>query len=248
MIIGIGAGSDVEKVLQSISRVKGIAEIVCYCQPGTVVPGDAASSVIIECEEPESAMVSALMDGTIDAAVRGSLPANTTLGALRESTGVDHLVRIALLETASGQKFFLAPVGIDEGWTIPEKVELIGKGRELARKFGMNENVAVLSGGRYGDVGRNAVVDQSLAAAELAARLTGAVHMEILIEEAVETCGVIIAPDGISGNLIFRTLVFLGDGTGHGAPIVNIGKIFVDTSRASPDYANALLLAAALLK
>jgi predicted methyltransferase MtxX (methanogen marker protein 4) len=87
-----------------------------------------------------------------------------------------------------------------------------------------------------------------MAEAELVARLSGAEHSEILIEDAVETCGLVIAPDGISGNLIFRTLVFLGAGHGHGAPVVNIGRIFVDTSRASPNYTNALLLAAALLE
>jgi len=48
--------------------------------------------------------------------------------------------------------------------------------------------------------------------------------------------------------LVFRTLTFLGGGLGHGAPVVNISRIFVDTSRASPNYANALLLAAALLE
>ncbi|MDD1717629.1 MAG: phosphotransacetylase, partial [Methanoregulaceae archaeon] len=52
----------------------------------------------------------------------------------------------------------------------------------------------------------------------------------------------------ISGNLIFRTLVFLGAGKGHGAPVINIDKIFVDTSRASPDYTNAILLAEKLLE
>jgi predicted methyltransferase MtxX (methanogen marker protein 4) len=87
-----------------------------------------------------------------------------------------------------------------------------------------------------------------MAEAELVARLGDATHCEILIEDAVETCGLIIAPDGISGNLVFRTLTFLGGGHGHGAPVVNISRIFVDSSRASPNYANALLLAASLLE
>ncbi|MDD1704009.1 MAG: phosphotransacetylase, partial [Methanoregula sp.] len=69
-----------------------------------------------------------------------------------------------------------------------------------------------------------------------------------LIEDAIEDCGLIIAPDGISGNLVFRTLAFLGGGISHGAPVVNISKIFVDTSRASPNYTNALWRAAALLE
>jgi predicted methyltransferase MtxX (methanogen marker protein 4) len=139
-------------------------------------------------------------------------------------------------------------VGVDEGWTIPEKLDLVAKGREIARTFGLPGGGAILSGGRLGDVGRHKQVDKSLASGELVAKIASARHAEILIEDAVEDCGLIIAPDGISGNLIFRTLTFLGAGKGHGAPVVNIDKIFVDTSRASPDYTNALMLADALSK
>ena len=189
-----------------------------------------------------------LLPGRIDAAVRGTLPSNATLKALKTAMGVDHLERIALLETVNGKKFLLSPVGVDEGWTVAEKLELIKKGRIIAQKFGLPVKVGVLSGGRLGDIGRHPQVDASMAEAELVARLADATHYEILIEDAIETCGLIIAPDGISGNLVFRTLTFLGGGYGHGAPVVNISRIFVDSSRASPNYANALLLAASLLE
>ena len=117
----------------------------------------------------------------------------------------------------------------------------------MASGFGLSEKIAVLSGGRFGDVGRHPVVERSMADAELVARLTGARHYEILIEDAIGECGIILAPDGISGNLIFRTLTFLGSGHGHGAPVLNIEYIFVDTSRASHDYSNAIRLAESLL-
>ena len=245
--IGIGIGKDPEKVIESANRVSGKFEIICYCCLGIV---DRNASVrglsISEHANPEQALVDDLMAGRIDAAVRGTLPANATLKALKKAAGVDHLERIALLETVSGKKFLLTPIGVDEGWTVGEKLELIKKGRIIAKKFGLPEKVGILSGGRLGDVGRHPQVDASMADAELLARLGDAIHCEILIEDAVETCGLIIAPDGISGNLVFRTLVFLGGGHGHGAPVVNISRIFVDSSRASPDYSNALLLAASL--
>jgi len=245
--IGIGIGKDPEKVLESANRVSGKFEIICYCCPGIVDRSSAGSGVSIsEHANPEQALVDDLMAGRIDAAVRGTLPANATLKALKKAAGVDHLERIALLETISKKKFLLTPVGVDEGWTVGEKLELIKKGRIIAKKFGLPEKVGILSGGRLGDVGRHPQVDASMADAELLARLGDATHCEILIEDAVETCGLIIAPDGISGNLVFRTLVFLGGGHGHGAPVVNISRIFVDSSRASPDYSNALLLAASL--
>jgi len=247
--IGIGAGVDPDKVIGDACRVRVPCTIVCYMQPGAAkVPTGHKNVHIHESDSPETALVTDLMNGAINAAVRGTLPANTTLQALKAATGVDHLERIALLETAHGRKFFFAPVGIDEGWTVAEKISLIRKGRTIVRRFGLPEKVGVLSGGRLGDVGRHAQVDRSMADAELVARLSGAVHSEILIEDAIESCGLIIAPDGISGNLVFRTLTFLGAGFAHGAPVVNIDRIFVDTSRASPDFTNALLLAASLLE
>ncbi len=83
---------------------------------------------------------------------------------------------------------------MDEGWTVAEKLELIKKGRLIAQKFGLLKKVGVLSGGRLGDAGRHSQVDASMAEAELVARLGDAEHCEILIEDAVETCGLIIAP------------------------------------------------------
>jgi putative methanogen marker protein 4 len=246
MRIGIGAGPDIRKVLTSVARAGPGIEVVCFT--GRETAGEIRDPCLRISDTPGESLVRALMDGKIDAAVRGSLPSSTTLRALKEATGVDRLLRIALLSTPKGRRFLLAPVGVDEGWTVAEKVELVERGRELAVRFGLPREVAVLSGGRLGDVGRHPAVDRSLAEAELVARLTGAAHREILIEEAIGTAGMILAPDGISGNLVFRTLVHLGGGSAHGAPVVNIDRIFVDSSRASPDYANALITASELVK
>jgi putative methanogen marker protein 4 len=246
-IIGIGIGDNAGKVIESVRNAGLQSSVMVYCRPG-VVPAQPSLFSLSESDSPCDLMVHDLMDGRIDAAVRGTLPANVTLKALKHQAGVDHLERAALLETASGKKFFLAPVGVDEGWTVSDKVGLVAKVREISVRFGLGDRIGVLSGGRMGDIGRHPVVDKSLADAELVSRITGAVHYEICIEDAIGTCGGIIAPEGISGNLIFRTLTFLGSGHGHGAPVLNIDRIFVDTSRASPDYVNALLLAESLLK
>lgn len=245
--IGIGIGTESGPLLGDISRFCGRLELVCYAVPG-IVRSPHAGCRLVESEEPWNDLTADLSAGRIDAAVRGTLPANATLSALKREMGVTRLERIALLETAGGIKFLLAPVGVDEGWTVGERVGLIEKGREIAARLGLESRTGVLSGGRLGDAGRHPRVDESLAEAEIVASLAGATHYQILIEDAVGECGLIIAPDGISGNLIFRTLVFLGAGKGHGAPVINIDRIFVDTSRASPDYTNALMLAEKLLE
>ena len=245
--VGLGVASPDERILSTIRAVGGKVDLVLFSRPGVVDSLESAVTVV-EAESPEAALVEALAGGRIDAAVRGDLPASTTLKALKRAMDVDHLERIALLETADGHLFLLAPVGVDEGWKIAEKVRFVERGREIARSFGLAEGVAILSGGRLGDIGRHQVVDRTMADAELVARLTGARHTEILIEEAARQYGVVVAPDGVSGNLIFRTLTFLGAGKGHGAPVVNIDKIFVDTSRASVDFTNAIMLANSLVE
>ncbi|WP_292519716.1 methanogenesis marker protein Mmp4/MtxX [Methanoculleus sp.] len=245
--VGLGAASPDERILATIRAIGPEVDLILFSHPGTAgFFGDAVR--VVEADRPETALVSALTDGRIDAAVRGTLPASSTLKALKLAAGVDHLERIALLETAGGDLFLLAPVGVDEGWTVKEKVRFVERGREIARSFGLPEGVAVLSGGRLGDIGRHPVVDRTMADAELVARLTGAEHAEILIEETAGRYGMVVAPDGVSGNLIFRTLTFLGAGMGHGAPVVNIDEIFVDTSRASANYTNAVLLAKSLVE
>ena len=151
--IGIGIDEDAQKVIDSANGVKGNFTIVCYSRPGTVDKKTAGTTLgIIEHINPGQALIDDLVAGRIDAAVRGTLPANSTLRALKKAEGVDHLERIALLETVDGKKFLLTPVGVDEGWTVPEKLELIKKGRQIAQKFGLPGKVGVLSGGRLGDV------------------------------------------------------------------------------------------------
>ena len=74
-------------------------------------------------------------------------------------------------------------------------------------------------------------------------------HDEILIENAIANkSNLIIAPDGISGNLIYRTLVHLGGGKAYGAIYMGLEKIIIDTSRVGglSEIQGALILALAL--
>jgi putative methanogen marker protein 4 len=244
--IGIGAGDEAGQIIEDLSSIQDIS-VEIYSKPG-VLAGFNGKIRVNESGEPEKALIQDLFASRIQAAVRGTLPANTTLSYLKAVAGVDHLERVALLETPKGDRFLLAPVGVDEGWTASDQIRLLEKARILAPRLGLSDRAAVLSGGRYGDVGRSDRVDRSLALAELVARVTGSEHREILIEDVVPGFGVVIAPDGISGNLIFRTLVFLGGGRAHGAPVVNIDRVFIDTSRASREFCSAIRLAWALAR
>ncbi|WP_245619148.1 phosphotransacetylase [Methanogenium cariaci] len=223
MVIGIGAGTNPESVRTTMERCSKTVPLRCFTHPDNRAYFSDGDDVVYT-TVPEEALVQALFSGDIDAAIRGSLPSSSTLSALKQVAGVSRLERIAFLETGDGIRFLLAPVGVDEGWTVDEKLSLLTRARTMAPPAfgGVTDRVAVLSGGRLGDIGRHPVVDKTIAdAEEVAARAGGCDHAEILIESAVRSHGVIIAPDGISGNLIFRTLCLLGGG---GCPWCSGGK------------------------
>ena len=247
--VGIGVVAPQDRVIRFAEGAKDFADVVLVgYEEEIITTGTELEIINSKCQEKE--LVKLLVDGEIDAAVRGNLRSSETLNQLKKQMNLEKIYRIALLKTASGDVFFLAPVGIDEGKNASEKIEIIRRGRELLRRFDVEAKVGVLSGGRFGDVGRSEIVDKSLKESELIVEEVtkigiDAKHHQILIEDAVKESNIIIAPDGISGNLIFRTLVLLGSGIGFGAPIL-VEKVFIDTSRAAESYGRAIKLASAL--
>jgi putative methanogen marker protein 4 len=206
---------------------------------------------------PEKTLVELVRLNRVDGAVRGSLSSSKFLQEVKKQFNVPNLFRIALLETAANFCFFFAPIGIDEGNKLAEKVTLVEAGISLL-KFMQLENapIGILSGGRMDDIGREIRVDKTIAEAEELVSiikqqgLTENIrHYEILIEDAIAAqCRVVIAPDGISGNLVYRTLVHLGNGKSHGAWYYNLPCTIIDTSRVGPvfEYESAIAFASAL--
>ena len=199
----------------------------------------------------EDELVNALYSGDIDCAVRGSFSAGRILSILKNRSGQKALMRIALMRASGGQYFFLAPVGIDEGQDNEEKLKIIENAVKLIRALGFEPRIGVLSSGRKEDLGRNRVVDATIRNAKslndkLKTMGYDSTDFGILIEDAILNTNLIIAPDGIIGNYIFRTLYHLGNGDSIGAPVVNIDRTFVDTSRTKKNYSSAVILAAAL--
>ena len=210
----------------------------------------------IECEEAEKNIFESLNNNMIDAIIRGSLSSNKFLGNLREFLNVQKINRVALLETAEGHQFFYGPVGIDECNNLVDKLEFI---KQVLKKFellNIKPNISILSGGRLSDIGRDDKIDNSIRDAEKIVEIMKAKypglsikHNEILIEDAVmNKSNLILAPEGISGNLIYRTLVHLGGGKAYGAIYMGLKEVIIDTSRVGEisEIQGALLLALAL--
>ena len=210
----------------------------------------------IECKDPEKSILEFLEKSEIDSIVRGSLNSNIFLKNLIINLNIKTPNRLALLETINGHQFFYGPVGIDECNNFNKKIAFLEAAFKELDKIHIVPKTSILSGGRLGDIGRDAKVNQTIQDAEKIVKLMkekykdlNISHDEILIEKAVENkANLIIAPNGISGNLIYRTLVHLGGGKAYGAIYMGLKKPIIDTSRVGnfSEIYGALILALAL--
>ena len=251
--VAIGIRNPTDKILMSAKAAQdaGYAEVVLVGSKQEI-EAIGTDLEIVDTDDPEKTIGDVLASGYVDAAVRGTARASGALSHLKEVLGMKKLHRLALLLDNYGNPFFLAPVGIDEGADNEDKIEFIRLGAEYISRFGIKPVVGILSGGRVGDIGRDEWVDRTISNAEfvtVSAQEFGIIvnNYNILIEDAIKEANFILAPDGISGNLIFRTLVFLGGGDGIGAPVLMDDYVFVDTSRVGGHYTKAIMLASALV-
>lgn len=251
--VAIGAPNDLK-----------VANSVCKSAKRAVELGYANVLVITEFEEikddveveittrPEKRLTELLNNGEVDAVVRGALSSDKFIDEVKRVFKLSVLERASLIESPSGELFFLGPTGIDEGLTLNQKIGFIIDGASMASRLDMVFRVGVLSGGRLNDLGRNPEVDRSLVEGEFIASRARDMgfqvkHYQILLEDALrEKATFILAPNGVVGNLIFRTLVLVAGWNSLGAPVLNVGKIIIDTSRARGDYLRPIVLASAL--
>ncbi len=212
---------------------------------------------LIKSDTPSKTIVEYLKENKINAIIRGALSSSKFLQQVKTQFKIDQIKRLALLETHEGYQFFYGPVGIDECHDFDSKIQFIEAAMHLMSLLKIIPKVSILSGGREDDIGRMEAVDTSIREAlaivdyfKKNVPSLSLTHDHILIENAIKNkANLIIAPEGISGNLIYRTLVHLGGGKAHGAIYMGLNKPIIDTSRVghSSEIEGALLMASAFL-
>lgn len=254
--VAIGLNPDLpssERVMNSalFAKREGYANPLLVSVRDSRPPDIAEEIPIAVADCPERAIVDMLKNGIVDAAVRGNLSAGTILSSLRLAFNCSNLYRMTLMEIR-GRPVILAPVGIDEGDTLEDLITLARKGREVAELLGMHYRVGVISGGRLEDIGRSPKVDRLLSLSNSLTEKLRELGLEadnfgIEIERALESgATILLAPDGIIGNVIFRSLVLVANIDSFGAYASALPKVYVDTSRAKGSYFLPLVFASAL--
>ncbi|ACV23856.1 methanogenesis marker protein Mmp4/MtxX [Methanocaldococcus fervens] len=218
----IGLGENKEEVLKAYEKLK-------------------EEGIEVELIENPKLLIDKLIDGEIGGAVRGSLPSSKVIPYLRENVGKFYRASILKNPFTKGI-FLLSPVGIDDisedkNERINDKIKIIEFASNFLKNHNLEPRVAVLSGGRLGDLGRNKEVDETIyEAEEIVKHFRGKIdiiHEGILIEEYLkEGYNIIVAIDGVTGNIIFRCLGLVCKIPGYGAVILSDKNInFIDTSR-----------------
>lgn len=201
-------------------------------------------------------LIDSILNPEIDAVIRGSLPASKVMKSLK-SKFHDRFIFRATYIIDKDYEFLLTPVGIDEGNTIENKLKIAIECGKFLEKQNIKPNIAILADGRKGDYGRSKRISESIDESE---KLTNLIkentsfnveNYYILIEKAIEEkCNVIIAPDGIFGNVLFRSLVLINSWPSYGAVTFGLSEIYIDTSRdqSKEGYIRAIELAYKLAK
>ena len=229
---------------------------------GCATQGDAAASTVaraeakglgpIELYASPTDLLDALTTGTIDAAVRGTLSSHDVLPLLLERTVVTSADRAAIMDLGGDRTFVLAPVGIDEGRDLRERWDILKGAASLVSSLALEPRAAVMAMGREEDADRGEAISLSVRECDAlrdAAKAEGipAECVGIQVERAIEVGNIIIAPDGVTGNIIFRSLHLVAGHESWGAVALGVmPRVFVDTSREKEDYMGAIHLARAL--
>ncbi len=194
-------------------------------------------------------LVRAVLDDKIHGVVRGSLPASNIMRELKET--YPHITR-ATYVNGDKYEFLLTPVGIDEGNSVEDRLDIVENCVAFYKRLGKTPKIAILAEGRKDDFGRGEEVSQSINDSEKLTKIIQEKTNEevknyyILVEKAIkDNCNIIVAPNGRVGNIIFRTLVLLNSWPSYGAITFGMDKIFIDTSRdqSIEGYVRSLILA-----
>ena len=115
--------------------------------------------VNIELIENDEKLAKSISDKNIDATIRGSLAASNILKQLKES--YPKISRATYIH-GKGHEFIISSVGIDEGNTLKEKLNIAVHCIDFMKKLKKTPKIATLSYARPGDYGRSEEINQSL--------------------------------------------------------------------------------------
>jgi len=244
--IGIGILHPDESIIESLIRASDFCDVIAF--------GEKLQNISsIPTATPEKSLVEAIKSGEIDAIVRGQ--ANATV--MREelvhqfSYSPDIIKDLGVVKDNLNRVFIPIAISNFQGWSVDQKIELIRDAIELLGLLHLPVKVGVTSGARPNECGSVPYLAETYADAEkIVSILQNEMpikHYYIDIEKAMaDGCTILVFANGMVGNHVLRSLVFLGQVKIYGGIISGIDQLVVESFKNSSGFYEYLEFANAL--
>lgn len=250
-LVGFGLARGSKAILKSLRRAKKYANITLV---GPMSLKNEKGFRVIRDRNPEQRLAAMLVNNEIDGIVRGTVDDFKTFEAYRILIGMksrQDTGELGLVEDAHGRQFFISQASNPSGWTREQKrrdCETVVN--FMRRELDIVPVIGFIAGVRHATYQRRKRVrtgvrrqlnrtyeDAEFLASYFRQRGIKAKNYSIEIQAALDDgCNVIVPPNGMVGNQIFRTLVFLGNGKLLMAPRLNFPHPYEDNSRNETDF------------
>lgn len=248
--VGIGITRPTDKIIAYLEKTKQ------FCDPvlvGRQVPGFES----IVADQPHEKLFTLLKENTVEAIIRGQVscaPFRAEFARFYEGKVDPGDAFVSVLEDIQGRVILLSPVTNVRGWNREDKILLINASAGLLAKLGLPIKIGILCFSREEELSEgnwdflNKTFFEANELVSLYKEKYEIKNYGIDFDIALaENCNIIIEQNGGTGNQVVRSLVFLEAIRNYGVPILNADRVIIESMRASEDFSDHLLLAAALV-
>jgi len=244
--IGIGILHPDEAIVNSLIRAKEFCEVIAF--------GEELKQISsIPTNTPEESLIEAIASGDIDAIVRGQANATVMRAELaaRFSYPPETIKDLGVVKDNLSRVFIPIAISNFQGWTVDQKIELIREAIELSSLLNLPVKVGVTSGARPNEWGSIPYLAETYTDAEKIVSILEPEmpikHYYIDIEKAMaDQCTILVFANGMVGNHVLRSLVFLGQVKIYGGIISGIDQLVVESFKNSSGFFEYLEFANAL--
>ena len=248
--IGFGLAKPDKEILASLKKSKKYADIILV-GPKAIAKISGFKKIISD--NPERKLPELLVNGDFDGIIRGTIDDFKTYENYQDLVGkekTEKLIELALLEDAYGRQFFLSDGSNPSGWTKEEKIKNCEGIIEFMKKeLGVKPKIGIITGVRHGTYDRRKETREGVIGYlnknyEDAQEIVDYFKQKgiqiknyaIELNSAVEDgCNIIVPPNGMVGNQIFRALCLIGGGKILTCSRANIPHPYEDNSRCEKD-------------
>lgn len=259
-LVGFGLARGSKAILKSLRRAKKYADITLV---GPMSLKNEKGFRVIRDRNPERRLAAMLVNNEIDGIVRGTVDDFKTFEAYRNLIGMkmgQDTGELGLVQDAHGRQFFISQASNPYGWTREQKRrDCATVVRFMQHELDVKPVIGFITGVRQATYHRRkharsgvqrqlnlTYEDAEYLAAYFCRRGVKAKNYAIEIETALnQGCNVIVPPNGMVGNQIFRSLAFLGGGKLLMCPRINLAHPYEDNSRNETDFENHVRFLAA---